>query len=120
MARDRTPVPEDTVDVAGDHELVQRLLDARQLGVGRDDESGWRELCGRIARILDAAGIDPEDGLREPVSDPADAQPENAAMADPDTVDHAAASLSALLDRPDEDQLELANRAIRDLEAAVR
>jgi hypothetical protein len=120
MARDRTPAPEDTVDVAADHELVQRLLDARQLGVANDEESGWRELAGRIERILAAAGVDPVDGLREPVADPSDAQPEADVLAEPDTVDRAAASLAALLDRPDEDQLELANRAIRDLEAALR
>jgi hypothetical protein len=119
MARDRTPAPEDTVDVAADHELVQRLLDARQLGADRDD-AGWRELCGRIERILEAVGVDPVDGLRAPVSDPADAQPSTEALAEPDTVDRTAASLAALLDRPDEDQLELANRDVRDLEAALR
>jgi len=41
-------------------------------------------------------------------------------VVEPDTADRAAASLMALADRPDEDQLELANRAIRDLEDALR
>jgi hypothetical protein len=118
MARDRTPVPEDTVDLAEDHELVQVLLDARRLATESEDHAAWRELAGRTARILEAAGLDPEEGLRAPVEPEAATAP--AALADPDTVDLAAASLAALLDRPDEDQLELANRAVRDLEAAVR
>jgi hypothetical protein len=119
MARDRTPVPEDTVDLAEDRELVQVLLDARRLATeSGEDETAWRELAGRTGRILEAAGLDPEEGLRAPVEPETATAP--AALADPDTVDLAAASLAALLDRPDEDQLELANRAVRDLEAALR
>lgn len=124
MASDDTPTPdptiapgEDRVDLATDHELVQVMLDARDLAAGRD-ESGWRELAGRIERILEVAGIDPEQGLREPV--PADEAVEDPELlVGPATVDHAAASLAALLDLPDDDQLELANRAVRDLETAV-
>jgi hypothetical protein len=118
MARDRTPSPEDTVDIAEDHELVQVLLDARRLALSSEDTSAWRELAGRTSRILEAAGLDPEEGLRAPVNGETASEP--GPLAEPDTVDHAAASLAALLDRPDEDQLELANRAVRDLEASVR
>jgi hypothetical protein len=117
MARDRMPSPEDTVDIAEDHELVQALVDARRLAISEEDASGWRELAGRIERILEAVGVDPDEGLRAPVNGETDtATP----LAEPDTVDRAAASLAALLERPDEDQLELANRDVRDLEAAVR
>jgi hypothetical protein len=118
MAGDQMPAPEETVDIAEDHELVQVLLDARRLALeSADDHTAWRELAGRTERILDAAGLDPEQGLRAPVNGETDTA--SGPTAGPTTVDNAAASLAALLDRPDEDQLELANRAVRDLETAV-
>ena len=116
MAQDRFPAPPQTpVGLAEDHELVQALTDARILADGRGDHTGWRELAGRLDRILEAIGVEGWDPITAPATEGQDDQP----AVGQDTADHAAASLLALLDRPDEDQLALANRALRALETGL-
>jgi hypothetical protein len=103
--------------LVADFHLVQALHTTRELAADRDG-SGWTELAGRTDRILDALGVDGEEAAYRP--EVGIDRIDRTIEVDVDTADRAAASLMALHDRPDEDQLELANRAVRDLEDAVR
>jgi hypothetical protein len=117
------PMPDPTVaaanpvDVAADHELVGALCDARRLAEGREDDAGWRELAGRVDRILDRIGVVDLDPTTAPAIPTDGSEPPTVGTA---TADHATASLLALLDRDDDDQLALANEAIRTLEDGLR
>ncbi|MFA9431784.1 hypothetical protein [Egicoccus sp. AB-alg2] len=124
MADDRKPLPEESMRFTQDFQIVQVLRESRELASrnGADDEhadSGWRELAGRLDRIMDRMGIDGG----EPATRPAmgmDRIDRGGFALEPDTADRAVASLMALGDRPDQDQLELANQAVRDLEDSLR
>lgn len=124
MADDRKPLPQDTAKESQDFQVVQVLHQSRELAASRlasddtDQDSGWRELDGRLERIIDRLGVDGSEPSRAPVAG-MDRIDRNSFTIEQDTTDHAVASLMALADRPDEDQLELANRAVRDLEDSL-
>jgi hypothetical protein len=112
---DPFPTPQDPAVVAEDHELVRALTDTRRLVDEQQDDAAWRELGGRIDRILEAVGVEGLDPTSAPAIDDGSDRP----TVGQGTADSATASLRALLDRPDEDQLALANQAVRDLETGL-
>lgn len=123
MADDRKPLPQDAATETQDFHIVQVLHESRRLAASRLEEdehtSGWRELEGRLGRIIERLGT----AGQEPATPPAvgiDRMDRDSFTIEQDTTDNAVASLMALADRPDEDQLELANRAVRDLEDSLR
>lgn len=122
MAEDRKPLPQDAATETQDFQIVQVLHESRRLAAERaaaEETAGWRELEGRLGRILDRLGVDGS----EPVGTPAmgmDRIDRSSFTIEQDTTDNAIASLMALADRPDDDQLELANRSVRDLEDSLR
>lgn len=121
MADDRKPLPQDAKTEIQDFQLVQVLSESRELATSRADDdggSGWRELAGRLDRILDRLGVGGSEPSRAPVAG-MDRIDRDSFSVEVDTTDRATASLMALADRPDEDQLELANRAVRDLEDSL-
>lgn len=96
--------------------LAQALEDARELARGRDDHPGFRAVeaqAGRVLERLDVEDVDPA------YADHADAEGPVGTSLDPDAVDRAVASLTALVEEPDAEQLELALTALTDLEDAL-
>jgi hypothetical protein len=112
---DPFPTPQEPTVVAEDHELVRALTDARRLVDDQPEDAAWRELAGRLDRILEVVGVEGLDPTSAPAVDAGTDRP----TVGQGTADNATASLRALLDRPDEDQLDLANQAIRDLETGL-
>lgn len=97
--------------------LVQALADARELAQGRDDLPGWRALEGSTGRILERLDGDEVDPA---YTDVVETDGTLGPDLDPDTVDLVVASITALQETPDEEQLELTLRALADLELLVR
>ena len=97
--------------------LAQALDDAHELARGRDDLPGWRTLEGSTERVLaqlDGDEVDP--AYTDRVESDGTLGPD----LDPDVVDLVVASITALQETPDEEQLEIALRALTDLELLVR
>jgi hypothetical protein len=116
MSADGFPTPQDPIVVAEDHELVRAMTDACRLADEQGDaDTAWRELGGRLARVLERIGVRDLDPTTAPALDDGGDRP----TVGQGTADGATASLRALLDRPDEDQLAIANQAVRDLEAGL-
>lgn len=97
--------------------LVSALHQTREIAAERDDTSGWRELGGRAERILATLDAGDDEDPNGPPAAGIERIDRN--RVDEDTADLALASLMALFDRDDEDQLELALESVRDLEAAI-
>ncbi|GGI08032.1 hypothetical protein [Egicoccus halophilus] len=124
MADDRKHLPQDSSQGTQDFQLVQVLHESRNMAAANgafedDGDSAWRELGGRIDRILDRLGVDGGEPATRPAAG-MDRLERSSFPVELDTTDRAVASLRALGDRTDRDQLELANRAIRDLEDVLR
>ncbi len=97
--------------------LVQALEDGRALAQERDDLPGWRALEGSTGRILDELDGDEVDPA---YSDLAETEGTLGPDLDADVVDRVVASITALQETPDEEQLELALQALSELELVVR
>lgn len=83
----------------------------------RNDLAGWQALHGSTSRILEQ--LDNEDA--DPAyTDLAETEGSLGTDLDPDTVDRVVASLTALEEAPDEEQLELAMQGLEELEQLVR
>jgi hypothetical protein len=96
--------------------LTEALRDARDFAARFDDEPGWLALEAQAERVLDRLGIDEADpGYADVYEAEGIAGPE----LDPDVVDRAVASLTAVQEQPHEEQLAIAQRAMTDLEHAL-
>ena len=96
--------------------LTEALRDAREFARDLDDDPNWLALRAQTERVLDRLGIDEADPGYADVF-------ESAGLAggeiDVDVVDRAVASLTALQEQPHEEQLDIAQRAMTDLEHAL-
>jgi hypothetical protein len=97
--------------------LVQALQDGRALAEQRDDLAGWKALYGSTTRILER--LDTED-VDPAYTEMAETDGTLGPDLDPDVVDRAVGSLTALEEVPDTEQLELALQALEELELLVR
>ncbi|MFA9444595.1 hypothetical protein [Egicoccus sp. AB-alg6-2] len=133
MADDDKSLPQASGSGTQDFQLVQvlhqsrvlaasRLPDDGQSDAGQSDagegDAGWRELEARLGRILGMLGVDGGEPATRPVAG-IDRIDRSGFTLEPGSTQRAVASLTALGDRPDDHQLELANRAVRDLEDSL-
>lgn len=96
--------------------LTQALDEARELARDRDDHPGWTAIeaqAGRVLERLDVEDVDPA------YADLGDTEGPVGTSLDPDAADRAVASLTALLEEPHVEQLELALAALTDLEDSL-
>jgi hypothetical protein len=96
--------------------LVQALQDARELAVGRDDHPGWKAVAAQTERVLGRLDVEDVDPA---YADLGDTEGPIGTTLDPDVADLATASLTALMEQPHTEQLELALSALTDLEDAL-
>jgi hypothetical protein len=96
--------------------LTEALRDARELASRFDDHPDWRALEAQAERVLDRLGIDEAD---PGYADEFESEGLTGGEVDVDVVDRAVASLTAVQEQPHEEQLEIAQRAMTDLEHAL-
>lgn len=97
--------------------LVHVLDATRRLAAERTEEPGWRELHERTSRILEAIGSIGSGEPLEATFAGMDRINREVIRLDEESAELLAASLTALEDRPDGDQVEHANRTLRSMES---
>lgn len=96
--------------------LTQALRDTRDLAGQFDDDPDWLALEAQAGRVLDRLGVDEADpGYADVYEAEGVAGPE----LDPDVVDRAVASLTAVQEEPHVEQVRIAQGAMTDLEHAL-
>lgn len=95
--------------------LVQALQDAHRLGA-EQDEAAFKAIEAQTQRVLERLG---DEDVDPAYTDLAESEGPLGHTLDPDAVDFAVASLTALEEQPDVEQAELALRALTDLEDAL-
>lgn len=96
--------------------LVQALRDAREIALERDDHPGWTAVAAQSGRVLERLDVEDVDPA---YADLGDTEGPVGTTLDPDTADLAVASLTALVEQPHGEQVELAVSALTDLEDSL-
>ncbi len=96
--------------------LIQALQDARDLAADRDDHPGWTAIAAQSERVLDRLDVEDVDPAYAELGD---TEGPVGTTVDPDAADLAVASLTALVEQPHAEQVELAMAALTDLEDAL-
>jgi hypothetical protein len=98
--------------------LVQALQDARAFATDRaDDHAGWKAVEAQTQRVLERLDVEDVDPA---YTDLGETEGPIGTGLDPDAADLAAASLTALMEQPHEEQVELALSALTDLEDSLK
>ena len=98
-----------------DFHLVQALQETRRLAEDHAGEEGWDELGREVDDVLAKLTTDADD----PTTPSLGAQRLDATVELPDDAHLAAAALTAVHDRPEPEQLELARDAVQHLHEAI-
>lgn len=99
-----------------DMQLVQILQQTHRIAAAHADDEAWRALGDRTAGLLERIGAPSNDASPASPATEYDRIDRGAMELDDHTANRVAASLMALADQPDEQQLGLAQEALRDLE----
>lgn len=97
--------------------LVQALSDAQAFAADQEDgQAGWKAVAAQTQRVLERLGVEDVDPA---YADLGDTEGPVGTGLDPDAADLAASSLTALMEQPHQEQLELALSALTDLEDSL-
>ena len=96
--------------------LVQALNDAHAEASQRSDDPAWTAIAAQTRRVLERLDVEDVDPA---YADLGDTEGPMGTTLDPDATDRAVASLTAMLEQPHIEQVELAIGALTDLEDAL-